>query len=86
MKLSYNSKKAKDKNVVLEFIKNGGKCFYQYGFTFKGASPRQITTEKALELFPKYSFGMGFWEFNWCRTEDREDVILFNEYSENDLY
>ena len=85
MKISYNSQKAKNKNVVLEFINNNGKCFYQYGFTYKGASPRQITTEKAIELFPKYDFGMGFWELNWI-TVDGEDAILFNKFSENDLY
>lgn len=85
MKLSYNSQKAKDKNVVLEFINNNGKCFYQYGFGFKGASKRSITKDEALELFPKYSFGMGFYELDWI-TVDGEDAILFNEYSENDLY
>lgn len=78
-------KRSNNKNEVLEFINNDGKCFYQYGFGFKGASKRSITKDKALELFPKYSFGMGFYELDWINV-DGEDAILFNEFSENDLY
>ncbi len=78
-------KRSNDKNEVLEFINNGGKCFYQYGLGFRGATKRQITKDKALELFPKYSFGMGFYELDWI-TIDGEDAVLFNEFSENDLY
>lgn len=78
-------KRSNNKNEVLEFINNNGKCFYQYGFDFKGASKSPITKDKALELFPKYSFGMGFYELDWI-TVDGEDAILFNEFSENDLY
>lgn len=78
-------KRSNDKNEVLKFINNDGKCFYQYGFGFKGAGKRPITKDKALDLFPKYSFGMGFYELDWI-TVDGEDAILFNEFSENDLY
>lgn len=78
-------KESKNKNEVLEFINNGGKCFYRYGLGFRGAVKRPITKDKALELFPSYSFGMGFYELSWITVDD-EDAILFNEYSENDLY
>ena len=57
---------------------------YRYGFGWKGASTRPLTQEKALELLPKYSFGMGFYEISFTKYHG-EDVLLFNEFSENDM-
>ena len=71
-----------NKKEVMAAIKDGVPCFYQYGFTFRGAVKKPISKEKALELLPKYSTGIGFYEL---RT-DKDGNIIFNEYSENDLY
>lgn len=71
-----------DKNEILKWIENGGKCLYCYGFIYKGATPREISKERALELLPKFSFGMGHYELSWYD----ENTLFFNEFSENDLY
>lgn len=60
-------------------------CIYRYGWAYKGAGAREITTEKALELLPKYSFGVGFYELLF-RKHNGQEVLEFNELSENDLY
>lgn len=78
-------KRENNKEEVREFIENGGRCFYRYGYGWKGAEKREIPMEKALSLLPSYSFGMGFYELIWAKV-DGEDAIIFNEYSENDLY
>ena len=46
---------------------------------------REITQEKASELLPKYSFGMGFYELSFTKHNGQE-VLEFNELSANDLY
>lgn len=71
-----------DKATIKAAIENGTPCYYQCGFSYKGASKHPITKEKALEYLPKYSPGLGFYELR----EDKEGNIIFNEYTENDLY
>jgi hypothetical protein len=44
-----------------------------------------MTKEKALELLPKYSFGMGFYELSFINLNG-EEVLEFNELSENDMW
>lgn len=89
------------KEFAREWIESGKPCRYRYGFAFRGASSKSITKEKALELLPKYSFGMGFYNLSFCRdmrvipsgspsctiTEaNGEEVLMFNEFSDNDLW
>lgn len=78
-------KENKTKEKALEWIKEGKPCMYRYGYGWKGAATRRITKEKALELLPKYSFGMGFYELDFIKYQC-EEVLLFNEFSANDLY
>lgn len=89
------------KEFAREWIESGRPCRYRYGFGFRGASSKPITKERALELLPKYSFGMGFYNLSFCRdrrvipsgssnctiTETYgEEVLMFNELSENDMW
>lgn len=85
-----------------EWIEAGKPCRYRYGYGFRGALSRPITKEKALELLPKYNFGKGFYELSFCRDTAidhkasgpncmvthpvGETVLMFNEYSENDMW
>nr|UWI11226.1 MAG: hypothetical protein [Bacteriophage sp.] len=73
------------KKQAEEWVKSGKPCIYRYGWAYKGAGAREITTEKALELLPQYSFGVGFYELSF-RKHNGQDVLEFNELSENDLY
>ena len=74
-----------NKEEVKKAIESGTPCYYRYGFKYRGAESKRISVEKALELLPKYSPGMGFWEL--CgETIDGQEVIMFNEYSANDLF
>lgn len=75
----------KTKEFAKSWIESGKPCMYRYGYGWKGVSMRSITNSKALELLPKYSFGMGFYEISFTKYNG-EDVLLFNEYSENDMY
>ena len=88
------------KEFAREWIESGKPCRYRYGFGYRGTSSKPITKEKALELLPQYSFGMGFYNLsfqrdtrvtgggsNWVSTEPYgEQVLMFNELSENDMW
>lgn len=74
-----------DKEELKGFIENGIPCYQQFGFSWKGATPRLISKEKALELLPKYSPGMGFWELSE-RTINGQLSLVFTEYSESDMW
>lgn len=69
------------KEEAKQWIEKGGKCMYRYGFAWKGARAEEITTERALELLPKFSFGMGYYELKFNGSE-----LIFNEYSEGDMF
>ena len=89
------------KEAAREWIEAGKPCRYRYGFGYKGASSRPITKEKALELLPKYDFGMGFYELSFCQDtivdydqcgpnctvshNEGPTVLMFNEYSVSDM-
>lgn len=77
----------KTKEAAIKFVENGGKCFYQYGYGFKGAKATEKSKEWAMEKLQHkgWSFGMGFYELSWEQVNG-ETVLLFNEFSENDLY
>lgn len=75
----------KTKEFAKEWIEDGRPCVYRYGWGWKGATARPITKEKALNLLPKYSFGIGFYELDFIRF-DGKDVLEFNELSLNDMY
>ena len=75
----------KTKEFAKQWITDGKPCRYRYGFGFRGAESRPLTKEKALELLPKYSFGIGFYQLGFINI-DGEEVLEFNELSENDMY
>ncbi len=90
------------KEQAKEWIEAGKPCRYRCGFGYRGASSRPLTKEEALKLLPKYSFGMGFYELDFCRDTVvdlkesgpnctvthavGETVLMFNEYSANDMW
>lgn len=82
------------KAAALAWIKEGKPCIYRHGWAYRGAYARRLTQEQALELLPKYDFGMGFYEIDFHEQSytDKEhgllyDAVLeFNELGENDLY
>lgn len=69
------------KDEVKSLIEKGIPCFYGYGLWNNSFKP--ITKEKALELLPKYYFGMGF--HTLIIPEDKSS-IKFKELSETDLW
>lgn len=79
------------KEAAIEFLANGGKCCYQYGFSFKGASPRPKDSSWGISELKKenspwhFTDGPTFYEIYWKQI-DGETNLVFNEYSENDLY
>ena len=76
----------KTKEYAKQWIEDGNPCMYRYGYAYKGATSRNITKEKALELLPSYSFGMGFYELDFEKDKaSGETVLMFNEFSENDM-
>lgn len=83
--LIFNDMDLKNKEELKKFIENGLPCYQQFGFSWKGAVPRLISKEKALELLPKYSPGMGFWELSE-RIINNELSLVFTEYSESDMF
>lgn len=74
-----------NKAELKHYIELGIQCFQQFGFSFRGAEPRPITKEKALELLPYYSPGKGFYELEQ-RMIDGRVFLVFTEYSESDMY
>ena len=90
------------KEFAKQWIEEGKPCMYRCGFGYRGATGRHITKEEALKLLPNYSFGTGFYElsFEKNRVVDHElsgpnctvthvegdTVLMFNEYSENDMW
>lgn len=79
-------KNFKTKEYAREWVEAGMPCQYQYGLSYRGARPRPLSREKALELLPKYRFGMGYHELYYAKNNEGRTVLTFNEYSENDLY
>jgi hypothetical protein len=70
--------------IISKWINKGKPCAYQYGYSYKGSIPCTINKEKAIELLPKYNFGMGFYELSW-RIVDGVAALVFNEYSVYDM-
>lgn len=73
------------KEFAQQWIEDGNPCIYRYGWGWKGAGGKTLTKERALELLPRYSFGKGFYELSFIR-EGGQDVLEFNELSENDMW
>lgn len=67
------------------WVKKGKLVVGGYGFQYKGGGTGVIPTEKAIEIFPKFSFGMGFYELAWIE-HNGEVALSMREYSENDMY
>ena len=68
-----------------EWIEQGKPCVYRYGWAYRGAGARRLTQEKALKMLPHYSFGKGFYSLSYIEYEG-EQVLEFNELSENDMW
>lgn len=77
----------KTKQAAIDFINNGGKSIYRYGWGWKGAGSNYQTKEWALKELdkPEWDFGKGFYGLSWV-TRDGETVLEFNELSENDMW
>ena len=73
-----------NKAEVKANIEAGFPCYEQFGFSWKGAMPRPISKEKALELLPKFSPGIGFWELSE-KTINGKPSLVFTEYSAADM-
>ena len=75
------------KQTAINFVNNGGKCVYRYGWAWKGAGAQEKTKEWALERLSKsgWSFGKGFYELSWIKLNG-ETVLEFNELGENDMW
>lgn len=83
---------------AVEWVNAGKPCKYRHGLSFRGARAGKISTEEAKRMLSDcivrqgkrhytWTFGMSFNELHW--EEDRtthERYLVFNEYSENDLY
>ena len=65
-----------------EWIAAGKPCWQCFGFIWKGATPRRISSDKAMELLNSgyYTFGMNYNELRWT-----EDGLVFFEFSEADM-
>ena len=75
----------KDKaDILARWIRKGMPCASRYGFAFRGAQAKPITAEEAEKLLPKYSFGKGFYELKFELLG--VPTLVFNEYSENDMW
>lgn len=76
-----------DKQKVKRLIDSGIPCFYRLGFpyVFRSGGDTRLTKEKALELLPNYSPGVGFYVLS-LEKHGVEDFLLFNEFTENDLW
>lgn len=73
-----------NKEELRKIIENGFPCYRQFGFSWKGAMPYKISKETALELLPKYSPGMGYWELSE-RVIYGYPSLVFTEYSASDM-
>jgi len=67
------------------WVEAGNPCTFRYGWGWKGASSRPLTNEEAREKLKKHHFGMGFYTL-WWEEENGQEVLNFNELSENDMY
>jgi hypothetical protein len=76
------------KEAALQWINEGKPCRYRCGYAYRGAWLRPLTNEKALEMLPKYNFtdGPAFYELLWSTDDNGEVILIFNEYTENDLW
>lgn len=72
------------KEQLAELINMGMPCYYRHGWAYRGAGEREITKEKALEILPHYSYGMGFYMLKF-KKKFCTPVLEFNELGENDL-
>lgn len=73
------------KEFAKQWIEEGKPCVYRYGWGWKGAGAGNISKEKAMQLLPKYDFGMGFYGLSFIKV-DGVDTLEFNELSENDMW
>lgn len=71
-------------DIVHNWIEAGSPCTFIYGFQYKGARPRLITKEEALEKIKTHTFGMGYYSMEWTVFDGRP-VLQFAEYSESDM-
>ena len=69
---------------AVDWINADKPCVYRHGWAYRGAGARRITKEKALELYPKYSFDIGFYQLGWT-TVDGVRALEFNEFSVLDM-
>ena len=73
------------KSEILEkWIKKGKRCVYREGWAYRGASARELSMDKAIEMLDQYSFGKGFYQLGW-KIIDGRVALEFNELSVLDM-
>ena len=74
-----------DKDAIIhKWIEADRPCSFIHGFRFKGAHPRLITKEEALEKIKHHTPGMGYYSMEWTVLDGRV-TLEFQEYSEGDM-
>lgn len=68
-----------------QWVNAGKPCTYTYGWSFKGAGAKPISTAEAKEKLKKHSFGKGFYTL-WWEEHNGKLTLNFNELSANDMY
>ena len=77
-------KKMSREEILEKWIKSGKLVVGGYGWEYRGAGTGVIDNEKAAEMFPKYSFGKGFYEMEWVEYKGQV-ALSMREYSVNDM-
>lgn len=73
------------RDQLVDLINRGIRCYYRYGFAYRGAEESEISREEALKLLPAFSYGMGFHNLKF-KKKFGVPVLEFNDLGENDLY
>lgn len=76
----------KAKEAAIKYINENKLCYYRYGLWSDAFL--SITKEQALQKLKEeigWDFGMGFYELKW-EDKEGEEVLLFNELKDSDLY
>ena len=77
-------KKMSREEILEKWIKAGKLVVGGYGWQYRGAGNGIIDNEKAAEMFPKYSFGKGFYEMEWVEYKGQV-ALSMREYSVSDM-
>lgn len=63
----------------IDWVKEGNPVYYRYGFSYKGAKCKKISSEKAIEMIQNEQPSEYLWE-----EDDGEKILVLQFYGEND--